>query len=196
MVTEGTDKAIPSYLAVVMSLYPVWLFPKSQDCPLGTDGAGSHWPGSGYKGRKGSSGKGAFSRSTRCSRSIQHCGVWRRKREVTSAGNLSPSPSYLSPPPHLTPASPFPFTWTPVREGPSAPHFSLVGRSRTSRKQSCSPTSCLHWNLTQASIPVLPASLTQPLVRPQSASVLLTLRESRVCSPRQNSGLSTSVGTT
>lgn len=77
VVTEGTDKAIPSCLAVVMSPHPTWLFPKSQYFPLGTEGASSHWPGSGFKGRKGSSGKGAFSRSTRCSRSMQHCGGWR-----------------------------------------------------------------------------------------------------------------------
>lgn len=194
MVTEGTDKAIPSYLAVVMSPYPTWPFPKSQDCPLGTDGAGSHWPGSGYKGRKGSSGKGAFSRSTRCSRSIQHCGVWRRKREVTSAGNLSPSPSYLSPSP-----APFPHFHSPgplSGRDPVLHIFHLWADQEPLGSKAAVPHHVFHWSLTQASTPVLPASHSQPVVRPQRANVLLTLRESRVCSPRQNSGLSTSAGTT
>lgn len=142
VVREGTDKAIPSYLTVVMSPYPTWLFPKSQDCPLGTDGASSHWSGSGYKGRKGSSGKGAFSRSTRCSRSIQHCGVWRGKCEVTSAGNLPPSYLLLvlPSPPHF----PISIHLDPCQGATQCSIFFTCGQTRNLfRKQSCSPTSCL-----------------------------------------------------
>lgn len=47
--------------------------PQARSSPLGTAWGGCHWPGSWCRGRKGSSGKGAFSRSTPCSRSMQHC---------------------------------------------------------------------------------------------------------------------------
>uniref|UniRef100_A0A480IN38 Nuclear receptor-interacting protein 2 n=1 Tax=Sus scrofa TaxID=9823 RepID=A0A480IN38_PIG len=51
--------------------------PQARSSPLGTAWGGCHWPGSWCRGRKGSSGKGAFSRSTPCSRSMQH---WRESR--------------------------------------------------------------------------------------------------------------------
>ena len=54
--------------------FPHTALPQGKVLPLGTDWFGSHWPGSWYRGRKGSSGKGALRRSTPRSRSIQHCG--------------------------------------------------------------------------------------------------------------------------
>ena len=49
--------------------------PEAGRFPLGAvRGCRRHWPGSWHKGRKGNSENGAFSRSTRCSRSMQHCG--------------------------------------------------------------------------------------------------------------------------
>lgn len=51
---------------------PHMALPEGKVLPLGTNWKSSHWPGSWYKGRKGSSGNGACSLSTRRSRSMQH----------------------------------------------------------------------------------------------------------------------------
>lgn len=91
--TGGTDSVIPSYLAVVMPHSSIQQFPKARSFPLGTDWFSSHWPGSWYRGRKGSSGKGALRRSTPRSRSMQHCG----DREGTQA-SLSREPLSGGPP--------------------------------------------------------------------------------------------------
>lgn len=71
VVIERADTGVPSYLA---SRAPVPHTPLllRQGLSLWGLTESSHWPGSWYRGRKGSSENGAFSRSTPRSRSMQH----------------------------------------------------------------------------------------------------------------------------
>lgn len=86
---DKRDRVVPSHLALVMPHASHGAPPKVRSFLQGSEGKSHHWPGSWHKGRKGSSGKGARSRSTPCSRSMQHCGG-----SMSQAG-ASPSPSHF-----------------------------------------------------------------------------------------------------
>lgn len=122
-----------------------------------------------------------MNRSTPRSRSMQHWGVWRGHgclpQQVTSLS--SPFLSRL-PLPTASPFSLLPCFHSPgilLGRDPVLHIFHLWRNPETKKAKA-------HISLSFSSEP-------DPCFG-ASASILLTLRESRVCSPRQNSGLSTS----
>lgn len=136
VVTEGTDKAVPSYLAVVMSPYPTWLFPKSQYFPRGLTGTAVTGQALGTKAGRAALGKGLSAVALGVPGRYSTVGR-EGKCELPSTVTSLPATSFLFPflLPPASPGSllpPVSIHLDPCQGGPSSPYFSFVGKSGTS----------------------------------------------------------------